>query len=92
MNTRLRRGVRRSHTPWRIFGYFLCEQKVTLVPQSKKPQPVCSDCGFAFKQNDYSPFTTKLGRLPSWMSFTLFHILLCARRKEPPVLPPRWGE
>ena len=29
MNTRLRRGVRRSHTPWRIFGYFLCEQKVT---------------------------------------------------------------
>ena len=31
MNTRLWRGVRRSHTPWRIFGYFLCEQKVTSV-------------------------------------------------------------
>ena len=61
-------------------------------PPNKKPQPVYSDCGFVFKKNDYSPFTTKLGRLPSWMSFTLFHILLCARRKEPPVLPPRWGE
>ena len=65
MNTRLRRGVRRSHTPWRIFGYFLCEQKVTSVSPNKKPQPVCSDCGFAFKKNNYSPLTTKLGRCPS---------------------------
>ena len=36
MNTRLWRGVRRSHTPWRIFGYFLCEQKVTPASPIKK--------------------------------------------------------
>ena len=38
---------------------------------------------------NYSPFTTKLGLCPAANSWTERHILACALRNEPPVMPPR---
>ena len=39
MNTRLWRGVRRSHTPWCLFGSFLDKQKGTSVSSAAKRRP-----------------------------------------------------
>ncbi len=40
----------------------------------------------------YNPFTIKSGLWPFSSNRTEFHIFWWARRKDPPVMPPRWGE
>ena len=41
--------------------------------------------------NFYRPLTMWTGRCSSWMRRAFSHMFRWARRKEPPVLPPRWG-